>query len=657
VYEYATILRINHVGRKNPVALLTILQEACPGLTVSDRVCVELRPAVLVVAEHLTDGSQLDWAATHIDCGFYTEDREQLNVHGTRSTFDLKRYTSLGVTCWLLGLYQAEGSKEGSEFSVPNKNPFLLREVADVLVRDFQITRKRLGLRVQYAVDQDPRAVRDRFAAIVGVDVRTVRPRSGSGREVAELYLRDSNTFVGMINAALSWLIDDNGLGRLSSDAARQFAIGFLDGDGSVKRNRRTGSVVLTMSGDERELTAVRNVVEQNFGWSDKRFWGNGDIARSLSMGEVADLIEWGVFRFTMSWPRLLYSLETKTQTVQAIADRFGASPFYNPPELAGPSNILLQWALLDRLPDGRMQLTADALKAVRVMAAHRPDLDQLRAQLGTDDDLVRGRKGVPNPLLAHAASLKAPALDKCYQRLVRERAAREDPRDGLESLAGCRVVPINNTLAAEIILKYEWLGTMGRATACYGLVSDRSTYPNDPNVEGRELLGVACFGRGPGLYGGDVCGDTYRDLAVCLERGACVHWAPKNAASFLIRNAVRQAAHDHGWRIFYAYADPAAGEIGTVYQAANWHYLGQGPGRTSRKRKSRFVRPDGTTVSSRMLHHYGLTRAQAAERGWRAIEVPTKHKYVWFEGPPALRRRLKNICRFPFLAYPKRGA
>jgi hypothetical protein len=51
------------------------------------------------------------------------------------------------------------------------------------------------------------------------------------------------------------------------------------------------------------------------------------------------------------------------------------------------------------------------------------------------------------------------------------------------------------------------------------------------------------------------------------------VHWAHPHAASRLIAHAVKFAAADFGWRVFLAYADMAAGEVGTVYQACNWLY------------------------------------------------------------------------------------
>jgi hypothetical protein len=70
------------------------------------------------------------------------------------------------------------------------------------------------------------------------------------------------------------------------------------------------------------------------------------------------------------------------------------------------------------------------------------------------------------------------------HQRIIRERAALQDPRPELESLAGCTVEPVTREQAKPIILRYEWLGTMGRARVWYGL--------HAPDCE---LLGVVGFG------------------------------------------------------------------------------------------------------------------------------------------------------------------
>lgn len=227
------------------------------------------------------------------------------------------------------------------------------------------------------------------------------------------------------------------------------------------------------------------------------------------------------------------------------------------------------------------------------------------------------------------------------HQYKMRERAALLNPRPPLPSLDGCTVRAIQAAQARPIILKYEWLGTMGRAAACYGLFSPTN-----------ELLGVSCFGWPSSPESRDVCGEENRPLAVCLERGACVHWAPRNAASFLIRRAVGLAHAEHGWAIFYAYADPSAGEIGAIYQALNWYYIGQGVGREPGRTRDRFVRPDGRVVSDRALTHAGVT-IRDLPLGWRRVQVAPKHKYVFFEGAEA--DALLALCRYPFQPYPKR--
>lgn len=235
---------------------------------------------------------------------------------------------------------------------------------------------------------------------------------------------------------------------------------------------------------------------------------------------------------------------------------------------------------------------------------------------------------------------------EKAHQRAIREREAANEPRAALESLEDCWVERITTADAKAIIDRYEWLGTMGRAVAAYGLIS--------PD---KELLGVAVFGWPSAIESRDVCGRDNRELAVCLERGACVHFAPDNAASFLISRAVKLAADEHGWRIFYAYADPEAGEIGTVYQACNWLYIGQGVGRTPGRLREDWRLPDGSILSSRSLRHRKMKRADAYALGWEPIYRHPKHKYVHFEGNRTERTELLRALRYAVKDYPKRGS
>jgi hypothetical protein len=239
----------------------------------------------------------------------------------------------------------------------------------------------------------------------------------------------------------------------------------------------------------------------------------------------------------------------------------------------------------------------------------------------------------------------------RCFQRHIRELYAEQEGRAPLTSLNGARVEPISNEDASTIILKFEWLRTMASGTtACYGL-----------KLNG-ELLGAACFaclgGKIRQLCVGSTVQET-RELAektVCLARGACVPWAPKNAASFLIRNACRQSHKDFGWRVFFAYSDHEAGEIGTVYQAADWEFIGD----NFRKGKyhTDYVSRDGKrTMSSYAKNHKGISRAQLIADGWKPIIRWNKKKYIWFEGTPTERATLKSMCRYPFLPKPKRAA
>ncbi len=207
------------------------------------------------------------------------------------------------------------------------------------------------------------------------------------------------------------------------------------------------------------------------------------------------------------------------------------------------------------------------------------------------------------------------------HQRVIRERAMAQDPREPLTSLDGCTVSTVTREQALPIIVQYEWLGTMGRVKVWYGL-----------HAPDGALLGAVGFG-----------GTAPRDLrgAIVLERGACVHWAPKNAASYLIRRAVRLAFREYGWTTFVAYADPDAGEIGTIYQALGWSYTGQG-GRPNARKRDHLVRPDGRKVDERMLRHLGL---KLSDVPWRRVQTAAKHRYVWREG----------VDQVTSLPYPKR--
>jgi hypothetical protein len=244
----------------------------------------------------------------------------------------------------------------------------------------------------------------------------------------------------------------------------------------------------------------------------------------------------------------------------------------------------------------------------------------------------------------------------------MREQQAGEFPRPVALSLAGYTVERIERDDARKLILRYEWLGTMGRTNIFIGLLSPE-----------RELYGVACFGHGPQpVKNGGISCSTSKPLAdighiigvpvLCLERGACVHYAPPNAASYLITRATKLIYRDQGVARFYAYADPNAGEYGGIYQACNWVYLGQGLWYNGKERPFRtFVLPPGkedvpTNWRTTRALRPGKDRSKwlnyerAEALGWRIIREKekgreAKHVYAINVGPDrkAWRRQFEG--------------
>jgi hypothetical protein len=227
--------------------------------------------------------------------------------------------------------------------------------------------------------------------------------------------------------------------------------------------------------------------------------------------------------------------------------------------------------------------------------------------------------------------------MEICAQKLKRDAASDGEPQCSWLDLY---VTPITKAESDAFILKYEYLGTIGHPQARYGAI--------DP-LDGR-LAAVATFG-----------GPMYRTPGqIVLERGACAPWAHPHTASWFLPRACRQAFQDHGWRVFKAYADPAAAEIGVVYQAANWRYVGQGVGRGTiggEPRPREYLRDHHGRISERGFRKKGLALPDADLLGYVREYEPAKHVYIWIEGHGLSRRELRELwaAQLPALPYPKR--
>lgn len=121
-------------------------------------------------------------------------------------------------------------------------------------------------------------------------------------------------------------------------------------------------------------------------------------------------------------------------------------------------------------------------------------------------------------------------------------------------------------TEAKDFIERHEWLGKMGLYP----------TYIFTARYNGI-LAGVLSFDI-PNAFS-KLLGEDTKTMERLIGRGACISWSPKNLASSMIGTAIKTLVKTTPYRLFTAYSDVEAKELGTIYQACNFYYLGQKSG------------------------------------------------------------------------------
>lgn len=231
------------------------------------------------------------------------------------------------------------------------------------------------------------------------------------------------------------------------------------------------------------------------------------------------------------------------------------------------------------------------------------------------------------------------------WQFLVKQRKAAEMHGQQFRVSSGPgRVERIDFQDADRFIREYEWLGNIGAAKYCFGLWI------------GNDLAAVACYTApaAPLAYH-RLLGKDIGSAVFLLCRGASTYWAPKWAASKIISGSLRHLHREFGARAVVAYADPKAGEIGTVYQAANALYLGltdsRGPGS---------YRILGQLYHARAVpKHFGSAREKVLRRidpNYRRFQRTKKHRYLFVLGTRSERSVLVARIQHLIQHYPKRS-
>lgn len=153
-----------------------------------------------------------------------------------------------------------------------------------------------------------------------------------------------------------------------------------------------------------------------------------------------------------------------------------------------------------------------------------------------------------------------------------------------------------------QFIERHEWLGKMGLYpthvfTARYNGI----------------LAGVLSFDM-PNAFS-KMLGEDTKTMERLIGRGACISWSPKNLGSAMIGTAIKELVKTTPYRLFTAYSDEEARELGTIYQACNFYYLGQKSGSGYQ-----FKIRDDKWVSDRYFRSRSVYKklAKADGIGWR---------------------------------------
>lgn len=189
-------------------------------------------------------------------------------------------------------------------------------------------------------------------------------------------------------------------------------------------------------------------------------------------------------------------------------------------------------------------------------------------------------------------------------------------------------VRPVMPSVVRSVIAERHYLHSMPAAPRrCYGVYLDDV------------LHGAVVFTSGP-RQGYHLLTAARPQAVSELARLWLSDTLPPNSESRVLGIVLRTLRRETTWKMLLSYADPAAGHVGTIYQATGWHYLGQTEPNT-------YVRlADGNLHHPRSIFtRYGSNNV----RHLRATGVPAvremtsgKHRYAYVLDP-AWRWRLRG--------------
>lgn len=199
---------------------------------------------------------------------------------------------------------------------------------------------------------------------------------------------------------------------------------------------------------------------------------------------------------------------------------------------------------------------------------------------------------------------------------------------------------------ATEFIKKYEWLGTVGS----YPTHWFKATY--------KGLWGGVVIMGMPNSFS-KLLGDNTKDIERLIARGASASWTPKNLGSCFVMWCIKWMVSNTNYRLFTAYSDPQARELGTIYQALNFFYLGRNSGATIR-----CINPYNPSkiITDRAFRARSFYKKYAKDLGiaWQPNWC-NSHSMLWENIPDDIERKLREYSKRMFeestkIEFPQKG-
>lgn len=223
-----------------------------------------------------------------------------------------------------------------------------------------------------------------------------------------------------------------------------------------------------------------------------------------------------------------------------------------------------------------------------------------------------------------------------CHQKIRRDQTEAEDRSLGYNFNLKASDFKLDYELLTkehiQFIERYEWLGKIGWAVKwCFTARYDG------------KLAGVV-------LMSEPTMATKFKQYEVLIQRGAASSWAPKNLNSMLVMFSCRWMVKNTNKRLFTCYSDPTAGEVGTIYQACGFMYLGQGWGVTKGRQ----------LLSGKIVSDREFTKTSSMKKWARSLGIKWESSWCKANGyqnitayPPVIRQKLTEYAKIEMNKYP----